>query len=434
MPQRAPLSPTDYATRARTLESARTAKMSRDAHAYVRGSTIQFYAWLDRVGASLPQGPPVWICGDCHVGNLGPVAAADGRVEIEIRDLDQTVVGNPAHDIVRLALSLAMAARSSDLPGVTTARIMEHLMEGYQSALHHASATSTADAPDIDLAPIRNLLATALKRRWKHLASDRIDDPTPTIPLGKRFWALNEEEHAALTGLFAQDEVRHLITHLKSRDNDAKVKLVDAAYWMKGCSSLGKIRYAALIGVGKRDHRQHCLIDIKEAVSAAAPAAAATKSAKSAPAHARATSLSGPLSSSVRRRIVPPTQPENYAERVVSGARALSPFLGNRMLAATLLRKPVVIRELLPQDLKLEMSTLTCEQAVGAARFLAAVVGRAHARQLTPAQRKKWSAELARNHSKSLDAPGWLWSSVVQLVAEHEAAYLNHCRRYATTT
>jgi tetratricopeptide (TPR) repeat protein len=24
----------------------------------------------------LPEGPPVWICGDCHVGNLGPLALA----------------------------------------------------------------------------------------------------------------------------------------------------------------------------------------------------------------------------------------------------------------------------------------------------------------------------------------------------------------------
>jgi uncharacterized protein (DUF2252 family) len=31
-------------------------------------------------------------------------------VIIKIRDLDQTVIGNPAHDIIRLALSLATAS------------------------------------------------------------------------------------------------------------------------------------------------------------------------------------------------------------------------------------------------------------------------------------------------------------------------------------
>ena len=36
--------------------------------------------------------------------------------------------------------------------------------------------------------------------------------------------------------------------------------------------------------------------------------------------------------------------------------------------------------------------------------------------------------------SKRLDAPSWLWSSIVGLVASHEAAYLEHCRRYALET
>ncbi|MGL1166926.1 DUF2252 family protein, partial [Vibrio parahaemolyticus] len=92
------------------------------AHAYVRGNTVRFYEWLDASGGRLPAGPSIWICGDCHLGNLGPLADARGRVDIQIRDLDQTVIGNPSHDLIRLGLSLASAARGSDLPGVFTAR------------------------------------------------------------------------------------------------------------------------------------------------------------------------------------------------------------------------------------------------------------------------------------------------------------------------
>ncbi len=109
--------------------------MSRSAHAYVRGSTDRFYQWVEEHGESrIPAGPPIWICGDCHVGNLGPIGHHEGRTVIELRDMDQTVIGNPAHDLLRLALSLAMAARSSDLPGVTTARITEDLVAGYEHA------------------------------------------------------------------------------------------------------------------------------------------------------------------------------------------------------------------------------------------------------------------------------------------------------------
>src|SRR6478752_9644797 len=113
---------TSPAERQASLTKQRNLKMARSSHAFVRGNTVQFYEWLSALkSGALPEGPATWICGDCHVGNLGPVANANGQIEIQIRDLDQTVVGNPAHDLIRLGLSLASAARGSDLPGVTTA-------------------------------------------------------------------------------------------------------------------------------------------------------------------------------------------------------------------------------------------------------------------------------------------------------------------------
>lgn len=93
--------------RATRLIEVRNLKMARSSHAYVRGSTAKFYEWLATSEANVPHGPPVWICGDCHMGNIGPIADARGRVALQVRDLDQTVIGNPAHDLVRLALSLA---------------------------------------------------------------------------------------------------------------------------------------------------------------------------------------------------------------------------------------------------------------------------------------------------------------------------------------
>src|SRR6195952_1610334 len=154
--------PTD---RQAVLEERRRLKMARSAHAYVRGNTLKFYEWLKAgSGDKLPSGPPVWICGDCHVGNLGPVADCEGRVEIEIRDLDQTVIGNPAHDLVRLGLSLAMAARGSDLPGVTTAHMLERMLLGYENALNPAR-TRKVSAKDVQ--PVDEVLRLALKRRWR---------------------------------------------------------------------------------------------------------------------------------------------------------------------------------------------------------------------------------------------------------------------------
>jgi uncharacterized protein (DUF2252 family) len=65
------------------------------------------------------------------------------------------------------------------------------------------------------------------------------------------------------------------------------------------------------------------------------------------------------------------------------------------------------------------------------ARYLAGVVGRAHGRQMDLNQRRAWRSDLARSHKASLEAPSWLWASVVELIALHEAAYLDHCRQFA---
>lgn len=83
------VSPPHAADRDAILERPRSQKMARSSHRYVRGNTRQFYEWLDSPAAvGVPEGPPVWICGDCHVGNLGPVVNAAGEIRIHIRDLD----------------------------------------------------------------------------------------------------------------------------------------------------------------------------------------------------------------------------------------------------------------------------------------------------------------------------------------------------------
>ncbi len=381
--------------RSEILQRQQRLKMASSAQAYVRGSTTKFYEWLQTAKGKVPEGPPIWICGDCHVGNLGPVANAEGEVEIEIRDLDQTVIGNPAHDLVRLALSLAMAARSSDLPGVTTALMLEQVISGYCNALKRGRRNPPL--PKKSVRAVRIVLKEALSRKWRHLATERIEDVRPKIPLGRKFWALSKKERDEIGRLFESKQAKVLVACLRGEAKKHKAKVLDAAYWMKGCSSLGRLRYAVLLGLGKT----FCLIDIKEAVNAAAP---------------------GKRS---------PLVPKDYAERVVQGACALSPYLGERMVAAKFAGRSVVIRELRPQDLKFDLDQITQEEAVEAARFMAGVVGRAHARQMDTATRKTWLDKLTRHNGKSLDAPTWLWTSVVELVAAHEAAYLEHCRRFA---
>jgi uncharacterized protein (DUF2252 family) len=205
--------------------------------------------------------------------------------------------------------------------------MLEQMMDGYSRGL--AQRRSVADQiskPDA----VRVLMRRAMTRTWKHLAKERLEDIKPTIPLGERYWPLAKAERRAIRHLFQDTAVRRLVNSLKSRKGDAKIQVLDAAYWMKGCSSLGRLRYAVLLGVGKaRDLDDFCLIDIKEAIAAAAP----------------------------RTRGAP--MPRDHASRVVAGSKHLAPNLGERMMAARFLGRSVVLRELLPQDLKLDIDQLT---------------------------------------------------------------------------
>ncbi len=182
------------------------------------------------------------------------------------------------------------------------------------------------------------------------------------MPLGKRFWAVTPDERQSIEALFADRELHAAITHLQSRDASEEVEVVDVAYWMKGCSSLGRLRYAVMLQVGEGADQSLCLVDIKEATAAIAP------------------------------RSTEAVMPRDNAARVVAGAQALSPHLGDRMVAARLMDRAVVIRELMPQDLKLEIDALVDDEATQLASYLAGVVGLAHRRQMDPDTLARWHA------------------------------------------
>jgi uncharacterized protein (DUF2252 family) len=368
-------------------------KMASSCHAYMRGNVRQFYDWLSEI-KSVPAGPDIWICGDCHVGNFGPLADTEGDIQIQIRDFDHAVIGNPAHDIIRLCLSLATCARGSDLPGVITVRMIENVVRGYSLALE-----SHPDPAKLRSGFMKSSLQSAKRRSFKKLAKERIKNTRPTIPLGRRFWPLSHAERQQLASLFENPEVMKLVTCLRKRAGDTRVTFHDAAYWVKGCDSLGRLRYAVLMGVAEepKDSGGLCLMDIKEAT---APVVARTRSL-----------------------------PRNHAARVAKAAQHLSPYLGERMLPVRVRSKPAFVRELLPQDLKLEVNELKSEEATNAAGHLGHVLGMAHARQLDRPVKSDWCRTLSKR-SKALHAPIWLWDSVNALHARFESAYLEHCRQY----
>ncbi|GJD34376.1 DUF2252 family protein [Methylobacterium aerolatum] len=383
---------------AELLRSRRLCKIAASPLSYVRGSTARFYEWLaDFPPGTLPEGPPIWICGDCHLGNIGALADSEGRVRMQIRDLDQTVIANPAYDLVRLTLSLVTAGLTAPLSGIAVARMIEAIALGYVAGLATPDRESEDDG---ESAIVETTRRQALGRRWRHLSEERLRGKSARLPRGKRFLDLSADERAAFEALLGTPGFRDRVLGL-GPDGGGELSLIDAAYWIKGCSSLGKMRLAGLVRVaGAKDRSKVALIDVKEAVPYLAPAA------------------EGAL------------LPDDLAQRVVEGARALSPALGERMIAGRIGETPVIVRELLPQDLKIVAEQFSKDEGVRVARSLAAVVGRAHGRQLSPEDLRRWRACVEADgwHER---APHWLWSSVTDLMGLHQSGYLAHCRDVA---
>jgi len=273
--------------------------------------------------------------------------------------------------------------------------MLEALLQGYLKGLLDIKPVDTDIAPTIHV-----VLRQALRRRWRDLAADRMRGRQRRIPLGARFWEVADAQRAQLDHLIRDPGVEGLITALRRREEGDAVVLRDAAYWVKGCSSLGLLRYALLVDVGRSSAA--CLLELKAAVASVAPIAAGAG------------------------------MPDNDAERVVAGAKALSPAPGLRMAVGTVAKQAVFVREFLPQDLEIDIERLTEEEAAAVAFLLASVLGCAHGRQLKRGDAQSWARTLRRSHPKTLAAPSWLWTAIVRSIARHETEYLSHCRRYAS--
>ncbi len=391
------------------LATLRAWKMALNAHAFVRARADLFYKTLaGDLDDQIPGHDPIWISGDCHGENIGAVGTVTGTASLDLNDLDETVLGWAAHDVLRLALAMVVAARSRDeLRGVESVQIVAAVLDGYCETLGRKSpekAGALVEAP----AQLRKLL----KRLNEQTRTDLLDKRVPRDGNGKRrfehgprYYPISDQERDATAKLIARDEVRTLIASMTDEATEADdVEMIDAAFRVAGTGSLGCWRAAALVRVGgkkkKDDDAALRLVDIKEALPANA--------------------IRHPDAST----------PADDAERVVCGARALVPGFGERMLAATILGKRVVVRELLPQDRKVSLELLTPGEAVPIARHLGAVVGRAHARQMSPEVALEW-AELLQRGRKGELPPEWLWEPLVKLVGVHEEAYLRHCAAFA---
>jgi uncharacterized protein (DUF2252 family) len=406
--------------RPEALAQRKARNMAASCHAFVRGNAELFYELLRARGRDWPTGPAIWISGDCHGENIGAVADAHGTASLELNDMDEAVIADPAFDVIRLALSVAVATRGIGFCGNDIVAAASAVAAGYAGALERVSP-SKVDARGGAPERFRTLLHRASKQTHEQLLDHRVPrdaDGKRVFSIGERYWPLSAAERDAVIELVSRPESRALVTTLVGAEEGTEVTILDVAFRIAGTGSLGAFRAAALVAVGapEKHHGHHRfvddqmrLLDVKEALGAHAP---------------------------IRRKT---SVPRDDAERIVTGARALAPAIGERMLAAHIRgvgqrgELGVLVRELMPQDLKVSIDRIGPEESVAIGRYLGAVVGRAHGHQLSADDARAWRAELLGRPKKGSPDPAWLWALLPDLIGAHESAYLQHCARLAAS-
>jgi hypothetical protein len=69
---------------------------------------------------------------------------------------------------------------------VTTAHILEDMIDGYKEALDDPEEAGKEGKAT---KPVQMALRQALKRKWRHLANERIEDVKPIIAIRRYFFA-----------------------------------------------------------------------------------------------------------------------------------------------------------------------------------------------------------------------------------------------------
>ena len=107
--------------------------------AFLRGTCHLFYAALPR-SALLKKAPPAWISGDLHVENFGTYKGDNRQVYFDLNDFDEAALAPCTWDLLRLVLSVLVAAGSLGIRHKQRTALGKVLIDAYAEALAYGKA------------------------------------------------------------------------------------------------------------------------------------------------------------------------------------------------------------------------------------------------------------------------------------------------------
>lgn len=260
----------------------RHSRMALSPFSYLRGAAAVMAADL---GASGNSGLTVQLCGDAHLSNLGLFAAPDRRLVFDLNDFDETSPGPFEWDVIRLATSFEVAARTANHSATYAENLPQVVAQAYRNSMATFAAMTDLDMwyyrIDTDMLTqwakqaeskaaanaVRSTEQAAMARnRWSAVKS------LTTVVDGERRF---KDKPPLLVSLDADSGSREVVnqmyeTYKESLLVDREALLsryhwVDAGHKVVGVGSVGLLAFVLLLQ--GRDSEDLLVLQIKEAVS-----------------------------------------------------------------------------------------------------------------------------------------------------------------------
>jgi uncharacterized protein (DUF2252 family) len=115
------------------LVPVRWGRMMVSPFTFYRGAALPLAS--DQAIGTPASGLGVQACGDAHLSNFGIFGSAERRLVFDVNDFDETTPGPWEWDVKRLAASLEVAARASELTGKQRRKIIAATVASYRQAM-----------------------------------------------------------------------------------------------------------------------------------------------------------------------------------------------------------------------------------------------------------------------------------------------------------
>ena len=371
-------------------------RMTASPLAFLRGAAPLFYDLL-KAHPTLAEGPrgKGWLTGDLHLENFGayrPLPLLDNAskrqrddVAFDLNDFDDAVTGPWRIDVTRLTTSLILGGRELGAGGRRVLDLAHTLLEAYVDAAFGDAKAKMPREPDV----VARLVGQVAGRSRKEL----LDGRTEVVKGERRF--VRGARYAELPRGIAKG-VRHAFREYVAqldeqvRPDRGMIEIVDAAWRIAGTGSLGSVRVAVLVR-GKGGPDGAWVFDMKEQGDPSAYAL-----------------LGRP----------PKAERLEPATRVLTAFRACVARPPHLLGTSAIGDLSLFVRRLSPQEDKLDLGEMRDADLDPLAKYLGALVGRAHRRAATKKPKRAWTEE---------ECAGVI-DRAIAIAGIHEAAYLALCK------